>query len=85
MKRCPTPAALDAELERIAWDVWSYVRENRHSLDSERGCKMVRRGIDKATATAMAMLVKARKQNESLRAQLKAATKPQKQEQPCKT
>lgn len=39
---------LSAMIDEQTWKIWAYVRENRNSLDSERGCKMIRDGFELA-------------------------------------
>lgn len=36
------------EVELAVWDIWSFVRENRDSLDSERYCRMIQEVINGA-------------------------------------
>lgn len=52
--------AIALDLEERTNALWSYVREFRHSLDSERGCRMIREGFDaavEAVVTAIEPLV----------------------------
>lgn len=40
---------INADLNERTEQIWQWVRDNRNSLDSERGCRMIREGIDSAT------------------------------------
>lgn len=41
--------AMERDIDERTTAIWSWVRENRHSLCSERGCRMMREAIDAAT------------------------------------
>ena len=59
-------ASVSALLAQKTWEVWGYVRENRNSLDSERGCKMIREGMDQAVAEMQTLLDQAVEVNEKI-------------------
>jgi len=43
-------AISDKQLTRRVWEVWGYMREHVHTLDSERVCNAIRALIDDAVA-----------------------------------
>lgn len=47
---------LDVKLERITWSIWEYTRENRHSLNSDVACRMIRSLLDGAVSQVQEML-----------------------------
>lgn len=70
------------ELEVRIWEVWSFVRENKGSLDSEKACKQIREIMEAAVADvasrieqAYAATTKLQEENSELRKQLKEAKK----------
>lgn len=48
--------AIERDLNERTNNLWSYVRERRHSLDSERGCRMIREGFDTAVKSIVATI-----------------------------
>ena len=48
--------AIEHDLCERTNSLWSYVRERRHSLDSERGCRMIREGFDTAVKSVVATI-----------------------------
>jgi len=50
MIRLQERALTGKHLEMRIWDIWSYVRENQNSLDSERACKIVHEIITAAVS-----------------------------------
>ena len=70
-----TRSKTDIILEQHTWDIWGYVRNNKMSLDSERACKMIRKGFDDAVAEVRAMLDDVSSQNDRLREELKELKK----------
>ncbi len=54
----PVKCCKSAILDQMVMEVWSYVRLNADSLDSERACKVIRAFLDKATEQLQAEAVR---------------------------
>jgi len=68
------------DIEERTNQLWAYVREQRHSLNSERGCRMIREAIENAIesmAESISPLVmerdEAKAELQSIRRELRAA------------
>lgn len=68
----PTPEATTAKItasaERHSWNIWAYVRDNAHSLDSDRACKMIEAALNDAKSEALAAVESLAKTMAELRA-----------------
>ena len=64
---------INADLNERTEQIWQWVRENKQSLDSERGCRMIRLGIDQATESVCQAVQPMLTEIDGLKAELKAA------------
>ena len=63
---------INADLNERTEQIWQWVRENRNSLDSERGCRMIREGIDDATESVCKSIQPMLTEIDGLKAELKS-------------
>jgi hypothetical protein len=64
---------INLDVEERTNQIWSMVREQRHSLDSERGCRMIREAINAAIESVCEQIQPMLTQIDDLKEQLKAA------------
>ena len=70
-----TRSLTDRIIEKFASDIWIYVRENKMSLDSERGRKMIGQGMNAAVAEIRAICDDVSGANDQLRKEINEVKK----------
>jgi len=65
-------ASINRDLEERTNQIWALVRENRHSLDSERYCRLIREALNAATEAACNAVAPLVEENEHLRREMRS-------------
>ena len=64
---------IDRDIEERTNNIWAWVREHKHSLDSERGCRMMREAITAAIEASTGRIEPLLDCIDELKAELRAA------------